>query len=76
MKEYFNLAWLNEFKLRHIQELSNLGQDKSPKLNWINTTSLAKIMFKSFQQDEKIRLNILDNDFTAALVINVLTSSR
>ena len=76
MKEYFNLAWLNEFKLRHIQELSNLGQEESPKLNWINTTSLAKMMFKSFQQDEKIRLNILDNDFTAALVIKVLTSSR
>ena len=33
-------------------------------------------MLKSFQQDEKIRLNILDNDFTAVLVIKVLTSSR
>lgn len=76
MKEYFILGWLNEFKLRHIQELSNLGQEEFPKLNWINTRSLAKMMLKSFQQDEKIRLNILDNDFTAVLVIKVLTSSR
>ena len=59
-----------------MQELSNLGQEESPKLNWINARSLAKMMFKSFHQDEKIRLNILDNNFTAALVIKVLTSSR
>lgn len=59
-----------------MQELSNLGEEESPKLNWINTRSLAKMMFKSFHQDEKIRLNILDNNFTAALVIKVLTSSR
>ena len=76
MKEYFILGWLNEFKLRQIQELSNLGQEEFPKLNWINTRSLAKMMLKSFQQDEKIRLNTLDNDFTAVLVIKVLTSSR